>query len=818
MSLIINDISSQTFNNQIPKDLETICLKCLEKAADRRYQTAADLREELRRFLRGEPVQARPITNVARAWRWCKRHPARALLLTLMLVLAVVGPTFAIHMGTLAASESQLRREAVRSSEERRRLLYASDMAVAERALKMSKISRVIELLDRHVPNPGESDLRGFEWYYLWACCEGTVMSPIVDRGSILGLSFTADGKQLSFVNGTTMQRIDARSLEFLDKESLVRKDGIRITLGEAFIEFSPDGNTSAAGGHQGEVVLTDFGESEQSCLVELESTVSSISFSPDNRLIAAGDADGNLAVWNRTTRELLIKVDAHSDKLYAIVFSWDGRIMATGSRDQTIKLWDLQTFDVISGLSVDKYCDTHSPVHSLAFFPDGKTLIAGTSGDNAILFWDVSEFPKVTYLRQFRQDDTASKLDFSPNGQMLAVAGNKINIWDLNDGTTVDLFRGEVNGRISDIAFSPDGKWLATGTGPMGELRLWSLESGENPQVLNYQDNVLCGAIATDGSICATGDETGQIVVFDAVEGEEIMRMKHGATIEGLAISPNNHQVASGGHDQLVKVWDTRTGTDPVPLRHDSDVIFVKFSPLGNILASGSQDGVLSLWDLRTRTRTKIKSHDNCHSHLNDLEFTPDGKTVALSGIDVSEHGVHYNIRFWDVESRRMVREIPGISASKILISPDGSLAAFGSTGFVLIWDLIHNTEKHRLLGHEGVVQAVCFSPNSQRLYTGDQTTVRAWDVVTGEQQFEQVAAHRDSISFVAITPNSETLITGSKDNSVKLWRAAAPRQVDVMRKRWEESESSGAAAIHTLGGVATPRKEATNSLLGVE
>ena len=153
--------SLRRLNNSVPRDLETICLKCLEKDASRRYDTAQDLVAELARFLRGEPIHARPISTVARSWRWAKKNPWLAILgataASLALFLGVAGPLVAMNQASRA--------------ERYRWQNYVSDMSVANQAWESANVGRVLDLLKRHVSPPQQKDLRGFEWYYLWRLC-----------------------------------------------------------------------------------------------------------------------------------------------------------------------------------------------------------------------------------------------------------------------------------------------------------------------------------------------------------------------------------------------------------------------------------------------------------------------------------------------------------------------------------------------------------------------------------------------------------------------------------------------------------------------
>jgi serine/threonine-protein kinase len=155
-------IAPRVFNRAVPRDLETICLKCLEKQPAHRYTSARALAEDLRRFLNGEPVLARPLGTPGRIWRWCRRKPALAaslVLLNLALVLGLTGVLWQWHNARQKAFVA-------------RQNLYAADIGAIQRALEQDNRRQALDLLRRQIPKPGEPDLRGFEWRYLWQQCQ----------------------------------------------------------------------------------------------------------------------------------------------------------------------------------------------------------------------------------------------------------------------------------------------------------------------------------------------------------------------------------------------------------------------------------------------------------------------------------------------------------------------------------------------------------------------------------------------------------------------------------------------------------------------
>ena len=182
-------VSLRLLNGTVPLDLETICLKCLEKEPGRRYQTAEEVVEELERFLSGEPILARPISRVGQAWRWCRRKPAIATLATatiLLLLAVVIGSPIALYRIQESARQA-------------RRLLYASDMNLAQQALKLNNLGKARRLLDRHRPQPGEEDLRGWEWRYLWQLTRSSALVTLTNRPTPgFSVGFSPDGKRLA--------------------------------------------------------------------------------------------------------------------------------------------------------------------------------------------------------------------------------------------------------------------------------------------------------------------------------------------------------------------------------------------------------------------------------------------------------------------------------------------------------------------------------------------------------------------------------------------------------------------------------------------
>jgi len=389
-------------NGRVPKDMETICLKCLEKAPDRRYQDAAELRDDLGRYLAGEPVLARPITKVARSWRWCKRKPVVAALgatvACLLLTLGIAGPIVATHQASLRLDAEEATLIAKQEAESRRRLLYVADMSMAQQALRRADITRLFGLLDRHQPAKGEEDLRGFGWYYLWAACQRTIMSPTFKDERINDVIYSREDRTLSLLD------VRGGQVTHLDSDTFAVRDIVAFNNADATVAaLSPDGESAilfafrSTDNLSARIVNLITGEEHQLKYPDAD-YVGPRMFSPDGKILAIGSTNGSAALWNAKTGQHICDLTgpdnstAHDDKaIRCLDFSPDGKTLVTGGRDHTAKFWDTATGNLRKIFHTKNYTENSSRVYGVKFSPDGKTLAIGTSGDNLIFLWDLA-------------------------------------------------------------------------------------------------------------------------------------------------------------------------------------------------------------------------------------------------------------------------------------------------------------------------------------------------------------------------------------------------------------------------------------------
>ncbi len=481
---------------QLKGDLDWIVMKCLEKDRTRRYETANGLAFDLKRHLSNEPVLARPPGGAYRARKFVRRNKVvvtASVIVAGVLVLGILASTWQAIRATRAERTQTHLREAAQASEQRartaevgqthlreqaqaeelaaRQRAYASDMNVAQQALAGSNLGRAQDLLNRQRPQPGQKDLRGWEWRYLWQQTHSDALLSLCRKSEIESLAVSADGNWLAI--------------------GLVRKDG--------------------------------------------------------------------LFVWDLKTRQEVAHLVPGEDCVLA-AFSPTESLMAFTSRSSgkaqaSLRLWSTATRKMVAEFPLSNGCD------GLAFAKDGRTLVTSTT-EGHITLWGVPDRTKVASY-PCEQWVHFSSTDFATTSDLgLAAYGSKsgqIHIMDLRDGR--ELWTAVASkDLITALAFSPDGKTLASAAGfAESDIRLWDV---------------------------ATGKEIGRL------EG-------HKACVFSLVFWPDGKKLASSSGDQTIRLWDVASRKCLDVLRgHRLEVWRLALQPDHRTLISGSKDGEVCVWD----------------------------------------------------------------------------------------------------------------------------------------------------------------------------------------------------------------------------
>jgi WD40 repeat protein/serine/threonine protein kinase len=770
-------------------ELDWIVLKALEKDRTRRYATAQELADDLKRFLEGVPIQARPVGQVERLWRWCRRNPAPAAAGVLAVVALAattalaVGSALVVQLRAARDDADAQRAKAEHQERFARHYLYGAQMNLAQRALESNHTGLLLDYLERHRPRQAtDADLRGFEWYYLWRQSHSELLTLSGHTGEVTSVAYSPDGQWLASgsVDGTVKvwDLLAGRELRTLNHTG-------RVTS----VHFSPDGKRLASGSTDRTARIWHLPSGQELHILRgHKGTVGSVHFSPDGKRLATGSGDETVKVWDaQTGGEAILTLEGHTSPVYTVVFSPDGKRLASGTADspgrldRSVKVWDAQT-----GQGVLTLKDAGATV---VFSPDGKRLASCGYDSSTVKVWDAATGQD---LHTIQRAPAVWGLAFSPDGQQLALGdqAGAITLWDAATGQQLRALRGHA-GRVHGVAFSPDGRRLASGSLDR-TVKFWDPAAPENRTLKSHTGMVYSVAFRPDGkrlasvgSVAAPSlDRTrkvwldGQVKVWDTTTGEETLTFK-GPPMQSLAFSPDGQRLATGAADETVKVWEAATGRELFSLPGQTGIVgAVAFSPDGHRLASatkpdpllpdpGKKKGVVKVWDLTTRQ--EVLSLPWPEGGLLSLAYSPDGRRLAGAG-DYSL------VRVWEANTGDEVFTLRGheMHGWQVAFSPDGrQLASSNHDGTVRIWDMSTGAEVHVLRGHAHAVMGVAFSPDGQRLASGgDDGMVKLWDALTG-QELLTLQGHTDDVRSVAFSPDGRHLASGSRDKTVKLWDA---------------------------------------------
>jgi WD40 repeat protein/serine/threonine protein kinase len=755
---------------RIDADLETICLKCLEKEPKRRYASAGELADDLERRLAGEPILARPVSSTERILKWAGRHPAVSGLsgLSILAILAGLagfiweyGQAVEAREGLRAALSLSRQNEtqALRSEDAALRLAYAAKLNLAARDWTDANTEHLQQVLEETRPQPGgKDDLRGFEWYYLQRLCHLDRWTFSGHGGPVWDVAFSPDGKLLASASMKGVWIWEAAS------GHLIR---ILPVQGDAMaVAFHPDGKRLITGGTgrtltlwdtvSGQVLRTLQGHAER---------VLQVVFNADGTRIASSSHDGTFRTWETETGRLAQTVrvfDESEQTAPRVAFSPDGRRLVTTSKPAGIKVWDVASGTALHGFSSG---DRLTPVVALS--PDGRSL-ASSSDTSLIKVWDLAAGKVVQIFKGPRS--SGSSLIFSPDGRTLASASldQMVTLWDTATGQALRTFRGHTAG-IQGIVFSPDGKLLASASSDKS-VKLWDVTRDQESRPLRGHDDVIMGVVfSPDGRSLASASADRTIKLWDLASGQ-VTRTFSGssAAVRLVRFSPDGKSLASGGVDPTVKLWDVATGRELRTLRgHTKGVSGVAFGPDGTWLASASEDRSIWIWD--SAKGTQLRSLEGHIDPLVDLAISPDGKTLVSSGGDGF-------VKFWDVQTGHVVKSInpDEYLARAVALRPDGAMiATAGTDRTIKVWDVATAQLIGRLRGHADNVWALAFSPDGRRLASvSPDESVRIWDPADG-QELATLPGNAGALWAVSFSPDGRRLAAAGSGREIRLWEA---------------------------------------------
>jgi WD40 repeat protein/tRNA A-37 threonylcarbamoyl transferase component Bud32 len=777
----------RSLNDLVPRDLETICLKAMAKEPARRYATAQALADDLRRFCKGEPIVARPVGRLERAWRWARRRPATAALL----VVSVLAPLVVLGVGLVYNSQLQgalgevdkARGEAddQRAAAHKANIEAQQTLTAARFDRYLGNVYRVRHELEAN--DVGEAraglaacppELRRWEWHFLDRQCKASHVTVRTGFAKVAAVACSPDGKLLAFSGGDAPLSTRAGMVVLWDvaarKQVRVMADHLGIVTSLA---FSPDGTSLACASKLFDFVTT-------------------------YRQGTASSPQGEIKIWDVAGGKL--RRSLHGG-YHVASFQADGKRLAGAGLDGSIKVWDVESGDPVTTLPTPG-----GTVQSVSMRPDGAFVAATTRAGSAPVewhhettVWDVGKRQQAFTL--VAPEGDVRNVVFSPDGKRLATTGarHSLAIWDAVTGKMLQTLFGH-GGDVESAAFSPDGTWLVSSSLDR-TVRVWDAGSGEELVVLRGHSAGAEAAVFIPGgagpvTTVASGGFDGQVRLWDLKTGPNPRSLRgHAAGVSALAFSPDGRRLASCSIDEhKVRLWDTATSTALHVL--PCDAYAAAFSPDGRRLVTAGGDafktdqpGMLLVWDADTGKELQRLSGHTCF--VVGACLSGDGKYLVSASASPRSSRPDDRIGeviVWDLERGQALRTLPRLPhyLNSLALSRDGQwLALAGSADQVLVYDMRTGEAGTVLVGPKGSTFAsVAFNPDAKQVAAGSGTgLVVIWDSATG-RLLHSLQTSGSYVGGVAYSPDGERLAAATFDmfrnrGEVKLWDTASGREV---------------------------------------
>ncbi len=791
----------RAINPRLAKDLCAIVLKCLAKDARSRYESCAEVSAELRRWLVGEPILARPPRFLDRFARWVRRNPTAAVTFAVMTLLTGVSlreREAAMEMQRRWADNQPDGFRLQQELEELRGLINSprpappgqvspTPPAVPPRtplppAERVSGWSTCLSILAAEcLAGIGErttafqiltaipNDDRCPAWHAAARRCDASVLTAYGHSGAVLGVAYTPDGSRLLTASSDGTARVwDART--GVPRLELVGHTGPVTGIGS-----TPDGRLAVTSSSDNTARVWDLRTA--STVRELQghtAAVTTVALFPDGKRVVTGSDDKSARVWDLTTGQTLRELKGHGSRITGIAVAPDGRVV-TASSDGTARIWNTAT-----GETQFELVGHSSALNAVTVSPDGLRVLTA-SDDKTVRVWDlatgkpVEEFPK--------QERAVLGVAISPDGCVAATTGTDriVRFWDIGTGKPLGVRSGHTD-LPTTVCFAPDGIRVATAGGDL-TARIWDAR----PSRTGWDGWEIASAARLLLASCGGSKFIPLRPVPDPVPVELV---GHTNNIAEIRFNSTGRYAVTASRDKTARVWDTRTGqTVCVVSGHTAEVISVAITPNGNRVLIGTESGVVSLWDRRTGGLIRVFNPVTAASTYS-MDLSADaGKIAAMVNVG----------KVWDLQSGKTLFQDSEDDGYAVSITPDGSRIAIGFRSASLVegqacFAKVYNTTSSScvavLRGHTHWIHLIAITPDGRRVVTAswDKTT-RVWDAGTGAQQ--HLFRHPSRPYRITISDDGETVVTHLESGESITWRKGVRDPIPNTDRRWRETIS---------------------------
>lgn len=752
------------------RDLEAIILKSIEKDPDRRYDGAAALAADLRRWLDHKPTEAHPPGVGDQFLYFARRNPgvatAAATVIASIFLVATISTGFAWRLADEVGQRRTAEQQAESERDEARWQAYTAQISGALSAMKTGEFQQMRTRL-----TAADHPKRGWEWGFLSALADQSALTVHAHNDMIMDLAVDPGWTRFATAAYDGSIRLwnasDGSFVAGFESES-----GARV----AAVDFSPDGSRLVAGDDDGVVRLFDVtGLREAGLIATLPSAIRTVCWLPHNRVAAAG-FDGIARIW---TLDSLTTDEYPADQsggVHGIHVSPDGDWIATFNDAGQILIRDSVDLSIRHRLMFP------GAVNQVRFSRDSG-LFAAAGAWSSLHVWSLTDGALLRTFEGTGGVNTIRSLAFSNNGEWI-VAGQihrGIVVASLRDGRTIVNLGGHTDA-VTGLRFSPDDRFLVSASWDR-TLRTWRTDEFDSPggmTTLQGHRNYVRGlAFSPDGSMVASVSNDGSLRLWDPDLATPIATLGDGATpMYAIDFSPDGSRIATANADKTVRVRDSATGAVMAELTgHELWVASVAFDHTGDRIVGGGQDGTVRAWDLDSpEPRLVLRGHG---ARVNSVDYSPDGTRIASGSRDKS-------VRLWDAETGDELSHLVGHESDvfAVLFSGDGSRLYSGSRDqSVRVWDVKTGTLVKLLTGHGQAVTCLALNPDETRLAAGSwYGEIVLFDVETLDQ-IASFRAHDAAIRGIAFCPDGRMLASASYDATVRIFDSASRERRESAR-----------------------------------
>ena len=726
----------RTLQTELPRDLETIVLKAMQKDPQHRYQSAEELARDLRSFTKDEPISARPLWPVQRLLRWSRRNPTiaglTALVATMLFMTTIIAVGAAIERGRLSQQAQRYQHRA----EDR---LVDLHTANGQRLLDQRRFARALPWLAQAVQLDDAH-----------AASRGVDVDPVHRRRLAMGLRGCPKFRQLwsnpQGINGTD-----------------VSADGTRMV--------------AACGDGTARIWNTETGEPVGAPLQHADA-VALAKFSPDGRFVTTAVQTGTIFVWDTNAHPTTHVELQHSSTVADLAFSPDNMQFAAGGEDGIVRIWELgSSISVLATLRHD------AAVNSLWFHANGTELLSA-SADHSARVWNIHSGEEILRLTHGLGVQFAR---YSSNGDLMVTASHDrtASVWR-RDGQRVGAPLRH-DGVVHYAEFSPDDKLIASACDD-GTARIWDLASGQ-PLTLPHERDVTRASFSPDGRHLVTSSDDFHVRLWLVDDGRLAMPpLRHGGEIIDAHFLDDSRRILTSSYGRVAYLWDLALTQPPhAPLKHASEVTHAEFSPDNRFVLTASLDRSVRLWNARDGS-PHLRPLDHDHP-VNAATFSPDGRVIA-SGSGDSDQG---ELRLWQSVDGMPIRSVQlDEPAEQVVFNPSGTQLGLVAGPRVLVFDGLARTQRFEL-EHGERVSRVDFSSCGKHIATASYDhTARLWNAETGEPRFVPLE-HDCRVDHATFSHDGRWLMStcsgeGQTESTVHLWDTATGKRVRTFseHKAW--------------------------------